>query len=164
MPTMGLYGHGPRRLDMQVLQDISQKHKIKGGSKMKSVKWFIVVAVFSIFTVSFASAFTGSSAIKWTAPTTFVDGTALNPATDLQGFRIYCGSASKQYSTTPAATIVGGTVATYTMNNLAVGTTYCAITAVTTAALGGLESALSNEASKTITAPASGGCTGFTMN
>ena len=132
---------------------------------MKSLRWIIVLTILSMFTVPMpAGAFTGSATIQWVMPTTFADGTKLNPATDLKETRAYCGTVSGQYSATPTAVFAGGTTTSGTIDNLPVGTTYCVVRPVTTDALGGLEAANSNEASKTITAPASSGATGCTMN
>lgn len=85
---------------------------------------------------------TGSATLKWTAPTTNSNGSAL---TDLAGYHIYygtsVGSLSNKVSVTSASTL------TYTVTGLGQGTWYFAITAYTNT---GLESALSNVGSKTI--------------
>lgn len=87
----------------------------------------------------------GSEAtLTWTAPTENTDGT---PLTDLSGFNIFYGNASRTYFTTidvanPAAT-------TYTITGLAPGTYYFAMTAKTSA---GLESIQTNEVTKTLIA------------
>lgn len=121
--------------------------------------WLIVLV--TILAVSSVSAYTGSADLAWSPPTTFVDGTTLIPAVDLQGYKLYCGSASGTYTT--STIISGGTTTTYKLTGMTTGTTYCAVTAITTVANGSLESGYSIEASKTITIPKSNGCTGFSM-
>ena len=132
---------------------------------MKNYRWLIVAALLMMVIAgpSDSSAFTGKADLSWTGPTKFTDGSLLNTATDIKEYRLYCGAASGQYATATAAVISGGASTIYTLNNLGVGTTWCVITAVTTAALGSQESAWSNEASKAITAPAPGGCSTFQM-
>lgn len=81
-----------------------------------------------------------SATLSWDAPTTNTDGTAL---TDLKGYKLYYGSASGSYG----ASIDVRNVTSYTINNLAPGTYYFAVTAYNTA---GTESGYSNEAGKVI--------------
>lgn len=78
--------------------------------------------------------------LAWNAPTTNADGT---PLTNLAGYKVYYGTASGSYT----STINVGKVTSYTINNLASGTYYFAVTAYDTV---GLESGYSNEAAKTI--------------
>ncbi len=81
-----------------------------------------------------------STTLTWTTPTTNTDGTIL---TDLEGFKIYYGTTSGNYTNS----INAGDVTSYTFNNLTSGTTYYfAVTAYDTA---GLESTYSNQVAKT---------------
>ena len=130
---------------------------------MKRFNLIIAMLALGVLIVSDVSAFTGQAIHKWSPPTTFTDGSALVPATDLKEYRIYCGTTAGAESSSPAAIVSGGTSTTYNMTGLPVGTTYCKITAVSADALGAQESAKSPEASKTITAPASSGCSNYTM-
>jgi hypothetical protein len=84
----------------------------------------------------------GNATLSWEAPTTTTNGSAL---TDLAGYRIYYGLDEKDLSETVDLATVG--MQTYVIDNLASGTWYFAIKAVTSA---GVESALSNVVSKTI--------------
>ena len=84
----------------------------------------------------------GSATLSWDAPTTTTNGQAL---TDLSGYRIYYGSSEDTLSQTVQLSGVG--VQTYVIDNLAQGTWYFAIKAITSA---GIESPMSNVVSKTI--------------
>jgi len=66
-----------------------------------------------------------------------------NTETDLAGYKLYIGTASRTYG----PPILLGKVTTYTVTNLAPGTYYFAVTAYNTA---GLESGFSNEVSAVI--------------
>jgi hypothetical protein len=72
-----------------------------------------------------------------------------NTETDLAGYKVYYGTASRTYG--PPVTI--GIQTTYTVTNLPPGTYYFAVTAFNTA---GLESGFSNEVSATISGTPSG--------
>jgi len=85
---------------------------------------------------------TGTVTLSWTPPTTNSDGT---PLTDLAGYRIVYGQASRTY--TQSLTIGAPSVASAMIEGLAQGTWFFAVKAYTAA---GVESDLSNEASKTI--------------
>ena len=84
----------------------------------------------------------GSATLSWDAPTTTTSGGALN---DLAGYRIYYGPKAEDLTQTVQLAGVG--LQTYMIENLGQGTWYFAIKAVTS---GGIESALSNVVSKTI--------------
>jgi hypothetical protein len=84
----------------------------------------------------------GTATLSWEAPTTTTSGGAL---TDLAGYRIYYGLKAEDLTQTVQLTGVG--LQTYMIENLAQGTWYFAVKAVTSA---GVESALSNIVSKTI--------------
>ena len=75
--------------------------------------------------------------ISWTAPTTNMDGT---PLTDLIGYKIYCGSATGNYTIIKDVS----NVTQYLLTNLftAGGVYYCVVTAYDTF---GNESGYSNE-------------------
>ena len=85
---------------------------------------------------------TGSASLKWTAPTTNTNGTAL---TDLAGYYIHYGKSSTALSTTINISNPG--TLSYTIGNLASGTWYFAVNAYTT---GGTQSANSNVGSKSV--------------
>ena len=84
----------------------------------------------------------GTATLSWDAPTTTTSGEALN---DLAGYRIYYGPKAEDLTQTVQLAGVG--LQTYMIENLGQGTWYFAIKAVTS---GGVESALSNIVSKTI--------------
>jgi hypothetical protein len=94
------------------------------------------------FSITVRQATTGSATLSWTPPTTNSDGT---PLVNLAGFRIVYGQASRQYS--QVLDIASPAIATAMIENLAAGTWYFAVKAYTSA---GVESDVSNEASKTI--------------
>ena len=92
-------------------------------------------------------AMAGTATLTWTAPTTNVDGT---PLTDLAGYKVYFGTTSKIYSSTVNAGLNVGSPPSYVVNNLSTGIYYFAVTAYDTT---GLESAYSNESSKSFIGP-----------
>ena len=94
------------------------------------------------FAINVTPATTGSATLSWTPPTTNSDGT---PLVNLAGFRIVYGQASRQYS--QALDIASPVISTAMIENLSAGTWYFAVKAYTSA---GVESDVSNEASKTI--------------
>ena len=83
-----------------------------------------------------------SATLSWEAPTTNTNGTAL---TDLAGYQIFYGSNANELSQTVQVAGVG--IQTYVIDNLAPGTWYFAIMAVTST---GEASTLSDIVSKTI--------------
>jgi Fibronectin type III domain len=89
-----------------------------------------------------ATASADSATLSWEAPTTNADG---SPLTDLAGYRIYYGTSTSDLSETIRLNGLG--LQTYVIDNLATGTWYFAIKAVTSA---GAESDLSAIVSKTI--------------
>ena len=84
----------------------------------------------------------GAATLSWEAPTTNTNGSAL---TDLAGYRIYYGPSRSDLNETVGLNTTG--LQTYVIENLAPGTWYFAIKAVTN---NGIESALSQVVSKTI--------------
>jgi hypothetical protein len=85
----------------------------------------------------------GSATLSWDAPTTDTNG---QPLTNLAGYRIYYGESQTALSET--VNLSGTGLQTYVIDNLSAGTWYFAIKAVNGS---GMESALSNVVSKTIT-------------
>jgi len=84
----------------------------------------------------------GAATLSWDAPTADTNG---QPLTNLAGYRIYYGESATTLSET--VNLSGTGLQTYVIDNLAQGTWYFAIKAVNTS---GVESALSNVVSKTI--------------
>lgn len=86
---------------------------------------------------------TGSATLHWQPPTTNTNGSAL---TDLAGYHIYYGTAAGSMTNTVDVSTASTT--SYVISNLSAGTWYFGIAAYTNT---GLESAMSNVGSKTIT-------------
>lgn len=86
---------------------------------------------------------TGTAQLNWNAPTLYTDGSSL-PGTELAAYRIYHGTS--QNSLTRVAEVDSNT-RTFTMTDLAAGTHYFAVSAVSRA---GVESDTSSVGSKTI--------------
>jgi fibronectin type III domain protein len=93
-------------------------------------------------TGSGAPASSGTATLSWQAPTTTTNGAAL---TNLAGYRVYYGLSASNLDQTIQITTVG--LQTYVIDDLAPGTWFFAIRAVTSA---GVESALSDVVSLTI--------------
>jgi hypothetical protein len=93
------------------------------------------------FTITVAAATSKSNAVtlSWQAPTENSDGSTLS---DLTGYKVHYGSASKSYSDTIQVANAGLT--TYVVQNLPTGTYYFAVTAYNAS---GKESSLSGEVS-----------------
>jgi hypothetical protein len=90
-----------------------------------------------------ANSTVGNVTLGWAAPTENTNGTNL---TNLGGYKIYYGTASKQYSTT--VSVSSPATLSYVIDALTVGQTYYfAVTAVSAA---GIESSYSPEISATI--------------
>jgi hypothetical protein len=85
---------------------------------------------------------TGSASLSWTPPTRNTDGSTL---TNLAGYKIYYGTSSGALNKTVQISNAG--VSSYVIENLSPATYYFAVKAYTTT---GVESALSNTASKVI--------------
>jgi len=100
-------------------------------------------AALPAFTITVAAVGTGSATLTWTAPTQNEDG---SPLTDLTSYRIYWGTASRNYTNNVTVTNPGLT--TYVVGNLLSGTTYYFATAAGNSQ--GTYSAYSNEATKAI--------------
>jgi len=97
------------------------------------------LATFSIAVLAFS---TGSATLSWTPPTRNTDGSTL---TNLAGYRIYWGPTAGNYTSSTTLNTAGLT--SYVVENLAPGTYYFAVSALSSS---GVESALSNSATKTI--------------
>jgi hypothetical protein len=116
-------------------------HKNQSGRVlMISLFWVMVL----LHANSLATA--GSATLSWTAPTTNLDGT---PLTDLAGYKVYLGTVSGVYGVPIDVGFIASSSPSYTVSNLGTGTYYFAVTAYDST---GLESSLSNEASKTFSA------------
>jgi hypothetical protein len=89
-----------------------------------------------------SSSSAGAVTLSWLPPTTNTNGTTL---TDLAGYRIYYGQSPT--AMTEVIDISNAGLTAYMVENLAAGTWYFAVKAVTTT---GIESSLSNVASTTI--------------
>ena len=94
------------------------------------------------FSITVKPPTTGSATLSWTPPTTNSDG---SPLVGLAGYRIVYGQVSRQY--TQSLDIPSATITSASVENLVPATWYFAVKAYTSA---GVESDLSNEASKTI--------------
>jgi hypothetical protein len=99
------------------------------------------------------AALAGNAVLTWTAPTTYVDGTAL-PASKISGYKIEWGTTTTTCAaaTYPSNTTVPATPLTYTVSNLSPGI-WC-FRAYTNADTG--QSAATNPVSKTVVAPLPG--------
>ena len=95
------------------------------------------------FTVDVVAVATGSATLTWLPPTENTDGSTLS---DLAGYVIYWGTSSGNYS--QSVRIENPGVSSYLIDNLLSGSTY--YFAVKAFNLEQVESAFSNEASKTI--------------
>ena len=104
----------------------------------------LMLFVFSVMVSN--QAFAAQANLAWDTISTYSDGT---PMTNLGGYRIYSGTASKQYTNK----VDVGNLTSYTLNSLTDGATYYfAITAYDTL---GNESSYSNELSKSFATQAS---------
>jgi hypothetical protein len=84
--------------------------------------------------------------LSWDAPTTYRDGTPLDPVTDVTKYKIYYGTSSRTYTQAVDVVNPGTTTITQTLN-LVPGTYFFAVTDID---ISGQESDYSNEASRTI--------------
>ena len=96
----------------------------------------------SPFSINVTQVALGSATLSWTAPTQNTDGSAL---TNLTAYRIYYGTTSGSYNNEIQVNNPGLT--TYVVDNLTPDTYFFVTTAVNDR---GVESAFSNEASKTV--------------
>jgi len=94
------------------------------------------------FSLSVLQVANGTATVSWTPPTTNTDGSAL---TDLASYRVAYGRAADALS--ESATVNNPGLSSYTLDGLSQGTWYFAVIVVNAS---GVESDLSNVASKTI--------------
>jgi hypothetical protein len=99
-------------------------------------------ASLAAFAIAVTEVANGTATINWAIPTKNIDGT---PLTNLAGFRVYYGTAAN--ALTKVAQIANSGIATYVVSDLSPSTWYFGVKAYTSA---GVESAISNVASKTI--------------
>jgi hypothetical protein len=100
-----------------------------------------VSASLPAFAINVTAISSGSATLSWTPPTRNTNGTVL---TDLAGYRIYYGTTS---TTNKIVTVSNPSVSRYIVDNLSPATWYFAVKSYNAA---GVESSLSNKASKTI--------------
>jgi hypothetical protein len=117
---------------------IVQFQKLRGSHRcLFRILFLFAVTLCSIFHPQ--NGYSAQATLTWTPPTSNANGT---PLTDLAGYFVYYGTASRNYSNN----IPIGMVTTYTISNLTNGLTYYfAVTAYDTA---GNQSAYSNEVSE----------------
>jgi hypothetical protein len=94
------------------------------------------------FNITVVAVATGSAMLSWTPPTSNTDG---SPLTDLMGYRIYWGTQQGEYANSTLLGMPG--LATYVVDQLTPATWHFVVTAVNG---NGVESSLSNRATKTI--------------
>ena len=95
------------------------------------------------FAITVTAALTGSITVSWVPPTQNTDGT---PVTGLAGFRVFYGTASRQYG--HSVLVSGPSLRSVVVEGLSPGTTwYFGVKSVTST---GVESEYSNEAVKTL--------------
>lgn len=104
----------------------------------------VSVGPFTISVSTVPAATRGTASLSWAPPAQFTDGSSLNPTTDLAGYRIYRGISPGALE--PIAEVDARTTA-FTVEGLAQGTHYFAVTAIT---LTNSESEYSAIGSKTI--------------
>jgi hypothetical protein len=110
--------------------------------KVSDGKTTVSLPEFSVTVTDSNTPASTSATLSWEAPSQNVDGSAL---VNLTGYKIHYGTSPGSYSQTISIDTVGMT--SYTLDNLAAGTYYFAITAVSA---GGVESDFSGEASAEI--------------
>jgi hypothetical protein len=97
-------------------------------------KWWALALLLILATIVTASAL--AQTIRWTPPTTWADGTPLNPGSDLHEYKLYCTPAIIADQTFPV------TETEWVIPPEALPGSYdCHMTAVAAAFQGGLESA-----------------------
>jgi hypothetical protein len=95
------------------------------------------------FAITVAPAATGSVTVSWVPPTQNTNGT---PVTGLSGFRVYYGTASRQYA--QSVLVSSPSLRSLVVEGLSPGTTwYFGVKSVSST---GVESEYSNEAVKTL--------------
>jgi hypothetical protein len=94
------------------------------------------------FSITVVATATGAATLTWNPPTHNTDGTAL---TNLAGYRVYWGTS--QNSLTNSVMVSSPGLASYVVEQLTPATWYFALTAISST---GVESAMSNVASKQV--------------
>ena len=84
----------------------------------------IFLFTLSLFTIVEAANTPTSIDLYWNAPATFTNGAALNPATDLTGYKIECGLTATGPYTAAVKEVSGGSTLTTTLTGLTPNTTY----------------------------------------
>ncbi|MET0066066.1 MAG: putative Ig domain-containing protein [Candidatus Thiodiazotropha sp.] len=124
-------------------QDVGDYNNIRisvsDGSDEASLAAFSI----TVNTVEVAAT-TGSMALRWSAPSTRTDGTPLS-LSDIDGYSIYVGTT--QSNLQMHVDVNAGDITSYTIDNLALGTYYVAISAYDQS---GRASALSNVVTKSV--------------
>ncbi|MEW6053688.1 MAG: fibronectin type III domain-containing protein [Nitrospirota bacterium] len=128
---------------MKVQRNRAAKSRNRFSPIQAFVFFFSALCIISLAVIG-SNAYPAQTTLVWKAPTANEDGT---PITNLAGYRVHYGTASRSY----AQKIDAGNVTTHTVTNLAEGTTY--YFAVTAYNVSGQESKLSNEISRTIPKP-----------
>jgi hypothetical protein len=100
---------------------------------MKKKILAMAVLATTISSSALADLANGTPLITFNPPTTFDDGAALDPATDLLGYPLYCNGGTTPVLTIPAT----DTSYQASLGEFAVGTYNCQMTAI---AVGGAES------------------------
>ena len=129
-----------------MLKQKSKNLRHKGGQDFifRHLPLAISLFLFIFCLLNANSAFAGSAALAWNAPTERVDGTLIS-SSDIKGYNIHYGTASGNYTQTQPIT---GNVTTYTFTNLPNGVNYYfAVSAIDTT---DKESGYSTELCKTI--------------
>lgn len=86
----------------------------------------IILAIISVFALAFSQvSYAADAVIEWTAPTNYVDGLPLDPATEILQYTIYYGTQSGTYD---QQVTVSGDAREYTFTGLS-GTYYFVATA-----------------------------------
>jgi hypothetical protein len=128
----GLMRGTPDEGDVGTWQNI--RMRVSDGQASASLPAFSI-------TVLAQGAASGTALLSWTPPTERVDG---SPIDSLSGYRVLYGQASMDYS---SQVQVGSGVTSHLIEDLGPGTWYFAVTAI---ASDGMESAPSQEVSKTM--------------
>jgi len=137
-PCMFYISHG-KNMEVLMLSCLALSKHSKSISSQFRIFLLTLLALSLVLFLSAGKAYSGQATLSWDPPTTNADGT---PLTDLEGYKVYYGTLSGNYS----QNIDAGNVTTYTAN-LSDGTYYFAVTAYDTSRN---ESDYSNEVNKTI--------------
>ena len=123
---------------------MSREYFLKGKGEQSVYRFLLLLFLsFSVLWYFFSGiqAYAGQASLSWEAPSTNEDGTSL---TDLNGYKIYYGTAPGNYT----QNIDVGNVTTYNFTNLTDGQTYYFVATAYNSAR--VESSYSNEVTKII--------------